>query len=551
MLDLSKFAEGETLLMGCAIKTPAGYQASNTSTQCIFSVGSFAAGGHGFSLEFTSTEVLRLAFWPVGGSALASVLLNTVAIPNDTLTGVTVELQARGGGKFNLRCHVATTQGAVSSAEWVRGDGPVFPGEDLAFGGTDAPGVPDGTGIRVGGRYGDGGVLGGRLQSGIIVQGVVLMRFVRPPPELPKPLAAMVAADLRSLPQSFPRSARTYSPDLDDAGEFALADGNADETFGVITLSDMFVAANGKRGILDHPNFSAQGNLLFKASHPAGMTGYQKAAFTALRAPDVSGALQWHAWDGVYEGLPSTNPLKPRLKLGRTTQAPASIDFPAFVMSGYSDNAFTGDTGNRGRAEIGWWASANVYIPRNEPIWVAARYFMDFDVGPAPQHVTIMQLFHQTNGAGLNPPFAVSVFADKMTMTARYCAVQNMVKADQVTGIDLQLPGRYEAIRGQWFDLVLSMRLSWNVADGGWLRGWINDEEVLTYYGPVGYRGPTASGAKRTPVEVLRVGAYPGTTTNTGGWSPDTTRDVYVRRAFACRNVGNYTLAQIRAALVA
>lgn len=549
MLDLSSFSAGETLMVGCVLTTPAGHRASNTGSWCVLSVGDLSAGNHGYAFQYTSAELPSMIARPVG--AAGTITLDTGAetpiedaIPN----AVVWELLARGSGRFDIRTHLCNAPYSVATSVWKHNSNT---GQDLAATGTAAPGMPDGTGLRFGSRR-EGATNAARLQNGQIVEGVILLRFEQQPPAS---MGARVAHDLRTWPQCFPVSVRKFSYDGDSADNSSVPDGNADEAFGVITQGDMLVALNGKRAITAHPAVTVQGEHLYDTNHPGGFSSYKNTVLPNLTV-SAGGASPWVAWNGSYEGLPRINPHKGGLKFGRTALAPASVAFPAFQFSSYSDSAVVdalgriGDTGSRGRSEAGWMNNASVYLPRNVPIWVAGSYFMDFDIVEGLQHVTFVQFHHDCNGAKLNPPFAASVYATKMHIGFRHSSVENMVMADQVN-ISYELPDGYTAVRGRWFDFVMRARVSWDPGQPGFAKIFIDDKQVVDYVGPIGYKGPAAAGVRRVTKEAIRTGAYPGTTTNTGGWSPDTTRDVYCRRFFACTDVGNYTLAQIRAALAA
>jgi hypothetical protein len=256
---------------------------------------------------------------------------------------------------------------------------------------------------------------------------------------------------------------------------------------------------------------------------------------------------QWVS-TSTYEGITRFADPPGGLKVGRTTLSPASEEYPAFVASTYGNpgaGLYPADQTNRNREEIGWRGPL-VWLPRQQPMWIAGRYYYDFDIEAlGGQHLTLLQLFHAANGAGLNPPFDVSLFADKWSINIRHSSVAGMVKTDQ-SQTNYSLPGKFAEMRGAWFDLVVYCNVSWDPSHNGFVKVYVNDALVVNHSGPLGYKGPTANG--RTPAEQIHTGAYPGIASY---WTPDAVRNVYIRRFFSCRDVGNYTLAQIRQALVA
>ncbi len=549
MLDLASFAAGETLMVGCVLTTPVGFRNLNSSSLALLSVGGLESGSNGYAFQYTSAELPSLLMLPVGASSTIAPATGSVSsIPDATPTAIVWELKARGASRFDIRCHTCSSDYVVATPIWQTNSNT---GEDLAAGGSAAPGMPDGKGLRIGGRN-EGSLNAARQYQGQTIEGVIVLRFEQTPPDT---LGSKICNELRRWPQAFPISARRFAYDADSADVPGLPDGNADETFGVITQNDMHVALNGKRAFTAHPALNLSGEVLYDANHPGGFSEYKNTAMPNLKVT-AGGASAWLPWNGEHEGLPRVNPHKSGMKIARTARAPASLAFPAFQFSSYSDSAVVdalgriGDTGSRGRAEAGWRNNADVYLPRNVPVWLAGSYYMDFDIVEGRQHVTFIQFHHDCNGGGLNPPFSASVYATKMSISFRHSVVENMVQADQIN-VNYELPGQYSAVRGRWFDFVMHARVSWDPAHSGFAKVYIDDKQVVDYRGPIGYKGPTATGTRRTPVESVRTGAYPGTTTNTGGWLPDVTRDVFCRRFFVCTDVGNYTLEQIRAALVA
>jgi len=517
MLDLQTFTEEQTLVVGCVLTTPVGYAAANSSTVCMLSVGDLQAGAHGFAFQHSSIEVPSMNVWPKGASDSFAPTMPTGwgSVQDATTTALVWELKSDGDGLFKLRGHRATSTGVVSTT-WTAQ-------QDFKLGGTEAPGVPSATGIRIGGRR-SGSSNNVRMQSAQTIQGVCLIRFNTLPPDN---MASSIALDLVRFPGRFPSTARRY--ETDDAEFEDEPDGNADETFGVITLGDMHVALNGKRAIADHPSFSTLIEPML-----------------GRRSPSFEDQPQWVS-TSEYEGIARIADPPGGLKIGRTTLAPASAAYPAFVTSAYANpgsGSYPADQTNRNRSEI-FWNGPLVWLPRQQPMWIAGRYYYDFDMGSSSgQHATIFQLFHHANGAGLNPCFDVSLFPDRWSVSIRYSVVEGMTKTDQVL-TNYDLVGKYEEMRAAWFDLVIYCKVSWDRSHGGFARLYLNDNLVLDHSGPIGYKGPTATG--KTPVEQIRTGNYPGVAT---AWTPDSVRDVYIRRFFVCRDVGNYTLSQIRQALV-
>jgi hypothetical protein len=244
MLDTHSLLADQTLMVGCVLTTPVGYSAVNTGTVCMLSVGDLSAGGHGLSFQHSSIESPHLLLWPKGAadSFTATIPALWGNIADATPTAIVWEMKSEGGGQFRLRGHRATSAGVVSTA-WTAS-------QSFAAGGTEAPGMPSGTGIRIGGRR-NGATNSARMQDGQKIQGVCLLRFDSLPPT---DLAQRIARDLVTYPDRFSVTARRYQTE-DEELDYE-PDGNADETFGVITMGDMHIALNGKRSIGAHPSFS-------------------------------------------------------------------------------------------------------------------------------------------------------------------------------------------------------------------------------------------------------------------------------------------------------
>lgn len=523
LLNLADYQVGQTLMVGCEVETPAGWAAALAGSVTLVSFGEFGAGAGGLAFGVASNERPTIFRRAAGASALGATVVNLVGVDvtgsmaDAARNAVVYELQCTAPHTFIARGHLSSAAGTVYTGAW---SDPIDL-SDPANGGTAAPAPAASAGVRIGGRK-NAANNEFRLQLGETLRNVWFAQFPTAPRDS---IGPKCCNDMLLLRGVLPRTLRYYSADDVDIAE--SPDGRYDQAFPPVTLGDMFVAIDGSREITDHPQFT----VIAETSTSKGSN--KSTNIDALNPEWVSTA--------DYEGTLRIADDPGGLKFGRSELAPASVATPAFVLSSYPT-----DQSNRNRSEVAW-RGPDVTVPYGDVMWIAMRCWYDFDMGLGDgQHVTCSQIYHGGVNAGLNPFYGVSLYQDKISVEFRHCAIEGMTKADQVL-VPFPLWGRPDLVRGRWFDMVAKVKLHWDAAQSPFVQFWVDDELVIDYAGPVGYRGPGLKDGNLVPLAPeIRFGNYPG---NVTAWSPDTTRDFWLRRAFACRNVGNYTLAQIRAAL--
>lgn len=511
LFDLAQYAVGQTLLIAFDVELPSGWTASQGGDSREFLwIGD--ANVSGWGLETSSGLNLRMHYRAPGSTAVTSTtpLGSAVLTFSDGRWRVVAQIECTAPNTFRGRS-CATKDGAAPALSPWSNLG------SLVSDGTAAPGVAAGTGLWLCAKN-VGGVQDRPLRAGAIIRDVW---FAGSDAALSDGVVLRATQQMLLQPANLPDVIRLYRSD--DPGQFDQSpDGNADETFGDILLSDMFIALNGKRDVLDHPEFSVQ---LEPNAHKKN-----------IALPTLS---QWSV-DANNQGTLRIAASPGGWKFRRTSESPASGAYPAFMFSTYRT-----DQSNSGRCECSWHVGPNIIIPRGENIWLAFLMYIGFDVDPTGGWVTIMQLYHQAYGAGLNPPMDIAWRGEYLSINYRTSQKEYLVQADQIVR-STKLYGKTAELKGTWFDLVVKAKIHWDPAVDGYATAYINGEQVDHYAGPIGYKGPTSNSL--TPIEVLKFGAYPGSFT---AWSPDVVRDVYVRRAFVAKDVQGYSLAQIRAALQA
>lgn len=520
LLDLAAYEVGMTLMVGCELVTPEGWKDDLIATTCLASFGDFAGAGGGAAFILASNERPALAYRAVGASAAATSVTALAGIVTESemregRNTIVYELQCTAENQFIARAHLFAEGQSAYTGGWST----TVNMADPTNGGTAAPGPVDGSGIRLGARK-SGATNDLRLQFGVTLRNVWFAQFPVPPRNS---IGLSCCTDMMRLRGVLPRTLRQYNDE--DVDSESAPDGNYDLAMPPVTLGDMFIGIDGKREIGAMPSFTI-------VSETSTTKGSNKSTNIHLINPKwVSGP--------DFEGVERAAAVPGGNKWGRTQLTPASADYPAFLFSAYPT-----DTSNRARAEVAWRGPA-VTVPYGEEMWIGMRLWYDHDMGAAPQHGTIMQIIHGAPGSLLNPPFGVNLYQDYVHLALRHSAVENMVKADQ-TNLNF-----YTATppRGSWFDIIIKCRLHWDETANPYTKIWIAGTLVLDYVGPCGYKGPAWADGNPKPIKPeIRFGLYPGVPTP---WTPDLIREVYIRRAFACKNVGNYTVEQISAALAA
>lgn len=507
-LDLGAYEVGQTLMFGCELVAPTGYGAAQSTNRTLLCVGGLGAGEQGFAIRYASAEQLTVQYRApdASGVASAAVPVNSGTITDDARNCIVLEFECTATNTFRLRTHMTTPGQAVTTSNYRT----AIDVSDAAQGGTDGPSMLTGTGIIIGGKRSAGTFIE-RLGLDEILKNCWLTRFDATPTNV----GAIACAEMAQVSMRLPPVIRSYPEGGVPSGS---NDGNADETFGVITLGDMYVAINAAREIGDQPSFSI---ILEPQVSKKNTTADDLASWVST---------------ADYEGNERLAASPGGLKFGRTTLAPASVARPAFIMSAYKT-----DQSNRNRCEVLW---KGLPLPRDEVVWVAMELRYDWLIDSG-QHTVITQWYHEASGSQLNPAMALTVYSDRIAFNVWTSAVEGVLQADQIQSV-YNSYGLNDTLRGEWFDLVFRARVSWDASVSPFVEVYVNGTQVFNHVGPVGYRGPTGIGGLTT-AESVRVGAYPG---STSVWTPDVPRDVYCTRAFVCKNVGNYSLEQVRSALL-
>lgn len=508
LFDFSSYEVGQTLLAAFDFTLPSGWTAGQgTTSACLFYVGNSDVAG--FGIESSSTQILRPQVRAQGSAAGGSrpVLPGSFTLADGRRT-VIIQMECTAANTFKYR--VCSSMDAVAPTLTAWGDP-----DDISTGGTAAPNVPSGTGVRITAR---------RLTSSAdrwLRRGATLHNVWFAGSDIPVAdgLLTQALGEMLVWRGMLPRVLRSYRGQ--DAPDYGLSpDGVADATFSPITLTDMFVNIDGSRAIADHPKFSV-------------VTEPKTLGTDVMAASDL-----WQTETGT-EGLYRISTPPGGYKFARTESTPGTALKPVFLFS-----AASVDQSNRNRCEAGWTNNPAALLPRGERIWQGMRFWHDFDFSDSSdnqQHVAITQWYHRAVNSGLQPVMVCTLYGDRFSVTLNWSDVEGMEKADSIK-TTYTFPGLTADMRGRWVDLVITGETSWDAADNPWLEFYVDDTLLVRHEGPNLYKGPTWN--ELTPVEEIRVGNYPGSSMDT-----PTPRDFYVRRFFVCRNTQGYTLAQIRAAL--
>ncbi len=525
LLDLAALGVGQTIMVGAEVQTPAGWAAALTTSATILSVGGFGASdGGGWAVGVASNERPTFFWRAVGASAVGSSIVNLVGVDTtgslieNARNAVVFELQCTAANTFKARAHISSSPGTTYTGAWSADVNLSDPGQ----GGTAAPGPVASAGVRIGGRK-DGTSNANRMLNGETIRNVWAVQFPAPPRES---IGPRCCEEMLLRMGCRPRTLTLYDEDAVDIAD--SPDGTYDAGFGILTLGDAFVAMDGKRATTAHPQFT----IITETSTDKGSN--KSTNIDSINPRWVSTA--------DYEGTQRIAASPGGLKYARTELAPASVAYPAFLFSSYPT-----DQSNRSRCEAGW-RGEDVTVPFGVDLWAAMLLWYDFDMGASPQHVTISQVYHGGVNAGINPDYGIHLYADTIKAEFRHCAVVGMTKADQQL-VTYNLTGLPAAKRGAWFDIVVKMRRDWDPSGSGYVKLWVDGVQLVDYVGPIGYRGPALADGVSVPLAPeMRFGNYPGSVT---AWTPDLPRDVYIRRAFMWKDVGAYTIDQVRAALQA
>lgn len=512
VLDLATFVAGETLIFALELITPAGWAAAHDTTNTLLCVGNMASGQGGYAFEINSSERPQFAYWGKGATAGAAAVGTSGSnfVREGERNVLLYELICTAVNTFKMRVHVVSATDGYS----VTADTAAFSAADSANGGTAAPGTA-GVGFRIARRQ---GASSNQTQKGETIRNVWIARFASEMFSAPK----RFALEMWACPNRLPPYLRGFTEDLSpDLGP----DGNANKAFGEITLADMFVYLDGSTPIASHPETTVEiETTSYKFSTIATNPQY-------INTADFEGTTRIDTTVGGYKfGRHKTGTFK---------------DW--FIFS-----AMKHDQSNRGRAEVKW-AGDTVAVPFGVEFWFGERFYFDFmpDENMVGQ-LLVHQLFAGWAGSGLFPLFTITLNTsdERLEIGWRWSDKANTVAADMNTEVRIvpaySTPAAFRTLFQRPVNLVIKHKLHWDASQGPYTQVWIDGVLVMERFGPVGYRGPSGLTGK-TVQPFPQTGIYPPSTYLT----PDTRRDVYIRRYFACKNVGNYSEPLIRAALVA
>ncbi|RVT48392.1 hypothetical protein [Rubrivivax albus] len=516
MLDLSNFAEGECLVMGCEIVTPAGWTTPGDPNDHEFSsvclcIGDLSAGNGGYSFEISGVERPQITFWGQGASAQAAVLSTTGSnfLRAGNRNVVVFELiRAATPSHFIVRAHVISDDEGYSATGYTA----ERDFSDAVNSGTAAPGCGT-AGLRIARRR---SATSGQTNRGETLRNVWIARFPSQMFSFPK----RCALEMYAYPNRLPPALRRFE---NDQTIYQGPDGNADKTFGEISLADMFVYVDGATPFASTPE------LTMEVEQPVTPSISKLSAISAH--PNYSS-------DSTFEGLLRQNPALGGPKFGRYKTGTWAN---TLIFSAHKE-----DISNRGRCEI-TWQGPPVTMPLGVTFWMAERVYLDFpppDVG----QLVIMQLFPgYFAGSGLFPMWTLELDTTNKRLYCKFSQSDqpDTVQADIVRN-DVYMPGYSDDLFQGWHDIVVQHRVHWDATEGPFTRIWLDGVQILEHAQAYGYPGPAGLTGKSTD-PFLRCGIYPPSPYIT----PNTTRDVRVARFFGCKNVGNYNEPLIRAALTA
>lgn len=509
LFDLSAYEVGQTILLAFDLTLPAGWAAAQATASAMMCwAGDSDVAGWG--IETGSAQQLRPMVRPQGAAAAAGkTVIETGFVLADGRRTFIVQMECTAPNVFQERVCYSSDGAAPTLGNWLTS-------QDFSSGGTAAPDLPSGSGLRIGARR-SGSAADRYLRRGAVLLPVWIAGLDAPAPDalLTRALGEMIV--WRGV---LPRVLRVYRGG--NSGDYDLApDGLADATFNPITLADMFVNVDGSRDVEDHPDFTI-------ITEPKSLKNSTLLASPLWDAQsDIRGLLRISDPPGGY-------------KFAQSEQSPGSGAAPAMLLS--CSNV---DQSSRNRCEIAWRNNANTRLPRGERVWQAMRFWHDFDFSDSTdpqQHVAICQWYHGAVNAGLNPCMTLTLYGNRFSWTTYYSTVEGMVQADQVK-TTYSFPGLSADMRGRWVDVVLTGIVHWDAAEDPWLELYVDSTLLQRHEGPNCYRGPASVGSQ--PVfEEIRFGVYPG-----GSLDTVAPKDLFVRRFFVCRNTQGYTLAQVRTAL--
>lgn len=517
MLDLSNFAEGETLVVGFELIAPAGWTTASdpnehtVSNVCIC-IGDLSSGNGGYSFEISGVERPQITFWGQGATAQASVLSTTGSnfLRANNRNSVVFELiRTDTPNFFTVKAHVLSEDEGYSSTAYTTARDL----SDPTNGGTAAPGCGT-AGIRIARRRSSAVA---QTNRGETLRNLWIARFPSQMYAFPK----RACLEMMAYPNRLPPALRRFSG---DDTVYQGPDGNADKTFGEIALADMFVYADGATP------FAATPEMTLEVEQPVTPS--------VSKLSQIFSHQQYFA-DSTVEGL-----LRVNQALGQPYK------FARFKTGEWANtllfSAHKEDISNRGRAEC-TWQGPPVTMPIGVTFWMALRVNFDFDP-PDVGQLAFMQLFPgYFSGSGLYPMWTMELDTTNKRLACKYSwSDQPDTLQEDITREDVYLPGYSNDLFGQWNDFVVKHRVHWDENEAPFTQIWLNGTLILERYEPYGYPGPAGLTGKSTD-PFLRTGIYPPSPYIT----PNTERRMRVSRFFGAKNGGDYSLATIRDALTA
>jgi hypothetical protein len=286
----------------------------------------------------------------------------------------------------------------------------------------------------------------------------------------------------------------------------------------------MLVAYDGDRPLAQQPYFEA---LLEDGS----AAGYCSKRTSAINATSVPG---WTV-DARGEYILRRDLIEGGVKFGRLAAPRQGEGGGAFVLSSWRDDSTLGC-----RSEITTYGPA-ADLPQGRDLWIAGRYFLDFAQGPN-EWVTILQI---KPAPSTSPILALSVYGSRWNVARAYNPADGL--ADNYAGdrVVTALPDRSaERYMRRWITVAIRANIDPLNLGGGGYAVWIDDEQIASYSGPVGFGGLTVAGGRR--LNNARWGNYPNPP-GPGAWQGHR-RDVLISRCCVALDTG-YTLQQVQAAM--
>ncbi|RZJ12069.1 MAG: hypothetical protein EOP39_04585 [Rubrivivax sp.] len=526
-LDMAAMVAGETLLVWATFTTPSGWAAAHSSSNSLFAFGNLVSGSASGGVDFGigSTERPQILSWAKGATAVMATVNNTdIGFCIDSaLHAIVWELVCTAANTFKVRMHMCAGSGIVTTG--------AYTGElnfaDPTNSGTAAPGCGT-TGIRMLRRVGTTTNQTARSET------VRQLGFARLPGEYVG-IGPRACIELYRRPGDIPSVLRTFTGDVTvDSGP----DGNADRSFGAITEADMFVFLDGGTALASHPLFTIETE-----------GGPNKSSGSS--APITSNVN--YVSNSAFEGTLRSGTSEVKFGRHKTGTWAGWITVSGRKLDG----------GNRGRAETKW-TGGNVEILPGVEHWMAGLYYFDFMTEPGQAgQLVIMQKFpgpvpKENSLYGLYPPFAITLDTTleklKVQFGTGYSTISDVaptLPSDMVLTDTYPAPyNTREAFRTLLqtpVSIVVKHKWHWDVTQGPRCQVWVNGVQIVDRAEAYGYRSPKGGADAKTTNGYFQCGIYPPSPYLT----PNTKRDVYIKRAFCCKNVGNYTEAQIRAALTA